>query len=831
MIEKTETAHQKHHKSGAKELATEQLRWNCPEDIFDFNKTDEIEPLDKIIGQPRALEAIRLGAELFAKGYNIFVTGLSGTGRLSTVRRILEEVTTTSPMTYDYCYVNNFTDQDSPRLICLPKAKGKEFSNSVKDSIEFLKGRLPKLFEEVTFANSRKKIIEEYQNKEREILTEFDDRIKPAGFVRGQLENEQGAILPEVFPIIDNNPVHVSALDDLVKEGKITKEKQEELLSSYQKFHEEIFDIARKGMKIMQEFRKALAENDKASATMVVSSIFNEIKEKYENDKVNIYIDEVVNYILDNLQIFVPLVNQLNPTEVSEPENKENDKFSVFRVNIILDNSETCSAPVVEETNPTFTNLVGTIERTFDSHGYWRTDFTKIKAGSILKADRGYLIVNAQDLFSESGAWNALKRVLLYEKLEIQPYEALFQLSQLHLKPEPIDVQVKVIVIGGQTLYRMLNFYEKGFKKIFKINAQFDYEIERSEEILEQYAGFISKICREEGFQHCTPDGVAAIIEWAVEQSGSQKRITLKFSDVADILREAAFYDIGSSQQYINRSDVEKAIQMRRHRNNLLDEKLSKSILEGVLLIDTKGKRIGQINGLTVIDTGTLSFGKPARITVSIGIGTSGIINVEREVAMSGSIHNKGVLILTGFLRERFAQKKPMTVSASIAFEQSYSEIDGDSATAAEIYCLLSAIAQAPINQSYAITGSVNQKGDIQPIGGVNEKILGFFEICQTRGFVENQGVIIPAQNEPDLMLPKEIIEAVEQGKFKIYSISKIEEAVELLMNLPAGEIDKNGNYPKHTLFGKVQARLELLRKALKDAPKRQSRGKKSEKK
>ncbi len=817
-------------KSYPRLVSTDEMRWTCPEKNFKFQTTKELEPLDAIVGQPRAIEALRLGAGLSSKGYNIFVSGLSGTGRLSTVKSLLEDVTTSCPLLYDYCYVNNFEDQDSPRLIKLMRGRGKEFAKAVDDAIHNLRRSLPKHFDEESFQNSRKKIIEEYQQQEKEILDKFDEKIRPNGFLRGQIESEQGVVQPEVFPIIDGKAVHVDTLEELIEQGKLDRKKADAIRDQYQVYHNEIYDLARIGMKIMQKFRKAMNQNDKMAAQHFVDSAFQDILEHYDLDPIKIYVEEVKKYILDNLGIFVPQRNLVQQVPEQEQEVKEVDRFGIFYVNVILDNSKTDSMPVVVETTPSYTNLFGTIDRTYDPRGFWRTDFSKIKAGALLRADQGFLIVNALDLFTEPGVWGALKRVLLYDRLEIQPYEAFFQLSQLHMKPEPIDVNVKVIIIGGQTLYRMLYSYEKGFKKIFKVNAQFDYETECTDEMIQNYSRFIAKICEDENLPHCTTDGVAAIIEWAVEHAGTQQHITLKFSDVADILREAAFYDRNSGDECIRRSDVEKAIKWRRKRNDLLDEKIKLSILDGTMLIDTKGERVGQINGLTVLNDGILSFGKPARITSTISAGSAGIINIEREVEMSGPIHNKGVLIINGFFRERFASKKPLAFTASIAFEQSYSGVDGDSASAAEIYVLISSITGLPIKQNFAITGSMNQKGDIQPIGGVNEKITGYWEICREMGFTGEHAVIIPEQNVRDLMLPDEIILSVKEGNFRIYAISRIEDGTELLMGKTAGERKASGKYPKDSVFAMVEKRFEELRKSAKDEGAAKKPAKKKEK-
>ena len=799
------------------EVPPEKLRWSCPVDKFNFKSTREVEPLKTIVGQPRAIEAIKMGAALHAKGYNIFVTGLSGTGRLTTVKNILEEVTNSCPITFDYCYVNNFAKPDEPRLIKLPKGKGKELAEAMDDAIDFIRRRLPKLFEENNYQKSRMKIIEEYQSREQAMIEQFDDKIRPFQFMRGQIETQQGTLLPEVFPIVDGKPVSLEVIDELLAEGKMTKDEATRIKNLWRQFHDELIELVRENMKMMQEFRKSIIENDKKHSEIVVSSILDEIPKQFDNEKVKIYVDEVKKYILDHLNLFVASAGQLNNLIPNPDQSVDEDILRLFSVNVVLDNSNTETAPVITETTPSYNNLFGTIERVFDKRGgYWRTDFTKIKAGSILKADQGYLIVNANDLFSEPGVWTALKRVLLYDKLEIQTFDAYFQFSQASLKPEPIDVNVKVIIIGGLSLYHLLFHYEKGFKKIFKVHAQFDYETDRTDEMIQNFTRFVARICEMEKLPHCTPDGVAAIIEWAVETAGSQNKITLKFSDVADIIREAAYYDSQSKNTLIDREVVENAIEWRRRRNDLLDEKIKKSILEGDMLITTEGKRIGQINVLTVYNNGFITFGKPARITASISAGNSGIINIEREAELSGNIHNKAVLILTGFLREKFAQKRPLSLTASIAFEQSYGGIDGDSATAAEIYIILSAIAEVPIKQSIAITGSVDQKGNIQPIGGVNEKIRGFFEVCEKRGLTGEHGVIIPQQNVKDLMLPKNIVEAVKNNKFVIYAINNIDEGVEILMDIPAGKMNKNGSYPKNSLYGKVDAKLNQMYKIAK---------------
>lgn len=799
-----------------KVIETKQMKWYCDPSQFKFQSTQEVEVLDKIVGQPRAVEAIRMGAKLKARGFNIFVTGLSGTGRTTAVKQILKELTTDCPITYDFLYVNNFIDSSKPNLIRLTRGQGKNFVKSMKESIDYLRIKLPTIFEEEPYNTIRKRLIEEYQNKEKSILKEFDKKIEPLGFIRGQLQTDNGLSIPEIFPLVNKQPVQIETIDELVIDGALKLNHANKLKENYQKFKDELIDMSRAGLKLMSEFRKSLFESDKNASKLIIDSLLDTIIEKYNHKTVSQYINEIKTYILENLYIFVPSMLVLSPIPDVTNETIA-EQFNLFEVNLLLDTSETDSAPIVIERIPNYSNLFGNFDKTYDKSGVWVTDFRKIRAGSILQADQGYLIVNADDLFNEPGVWQAMKRVLLYNKLEIQPIESFYQMAQSHIKPEPIDVDVKVIIIGGRSLYRMLFELEKGFKKIFKVNAEFDVETALTPELQQNYVRFIARICTKEKLPHCSPDGVASILEWAVEQSGTQNRITLKFSDVADLLRETSFYDRDSISPLITRSDVKKTIEWKKRRHDLLDEKLTEEIISGNVMIATDGERAGQINGLTVLDTGLYSFGKPARITANVSAGTGGIINLEREANMSGAIHNKGVLIITGFLQERLGKHKALSLTVSLAFEQAYGGIDGDSASAAEIYVILSAISGVPVKQNIALTGSMNQKGDIQPIGGVNQKTIGFFEICRQRGFNAGHGVLIPSQNVKDLMLTDEVIEAVNNKDFTIYSFSKIEEGVDLMFGIPFETFDEKGNLNEDCLLYKVNTGLDNLRLASKN--------------
>lgn len=812
-------------------LLPEQLRWQCPVEFLEFDTTKELEPLSGIVGQNKAIDAIEMGAQIKSHGYNMFVSGISGTGRLTTVKRMLGKIAKSKPDLFDFCYVHNFKSSDMPRLLRFSAGRGKKFLKAMEEAILFLRRRIPQLFDEDSFQNKRREMIVQYQKKEQELLSEFNAKIQPSGFVLGQLQLENGTVQSEIFPVINGEAVQISDLDEMVVEKKITKKQVDALKKKYLQFKEELFELARTGVKQLNDFRKELLEFDKNSVSVIVATLFEDLKGQFPENDVQDYFEEIKKDILSNLQIFVAHTGQLDTergTELSQDD--IHDRFLRYSVNLIIDNSSQQQIPIILETTPSFANLFGTIEKKFDPSGFWRTDFTQIKAGSLFKADQGYLVMNALDLLREPGVWAALKRFLLYGKLEIQSFDSYFQISQTMLKPQPVDLNVKVILIGDAEIYHALYFAEEDFKKIFKVNAEFDYETVTSKDMIVNYAKFMKKLCDQEGLLHFDKRGVAKVIEWAVEHTESQKKITLQFSDVADVMREASFFAKKNNAKVVTGDFVEQALEARRYRNDIYDSKIKEKILEGSLLISTEGERVGQINGLTVYNTGLVSFGKPARITVTVGVGSSDIISIEREVELSGSIHNKGIMTITGLIREKFAQKRPLTLSASIAFEQNYGGIDGDSASAAEVIALYSALSNVPVRQDIAITGSVNQKGDIQPIGGVNEKITGFFEICEERGLTGSQGVVIPVQNIHDLMLPKKVVDAVREGKFFITPVTSIEEATEIMLNDVALSVDSNGNYTPQSLYGRIDKRLEELHKASEEGDKHSKKKKKKKK-
>jgi len=570
----------------------------------------------------------------------------------------------------------------------------------------------------------------------------------------------------------------------------------------------------RKVEKLIQEELTAL---DKSAISHLVADAIGDIKEKYPQPKIQSYLDEVQESILGNPGRFQPkpeTPQALIPGLVLPPQA---DAFTEFQVNVIVDNAETKGAPVIIETSPTYRNLFGTIERNIDHLGsMWKTDFTKIKSGSFLRANGGYLVLNALEVFIEPGVWLALKRTLRNRTMEMQSFDPFHLFASSALKPEPIEVKVKVVMIGDAYLYETLYNVDEDFKKIFKMKADFDTVMERKDETQLKYAEFIRKICSDENLLPFDRSGAAAVIEYGVRLAGRQKKLSTEFHRITDILREARYWAGKEGDTRVTEKHVDQAIAEKIYRKKLIEEKIQEMIDDGLILIDSEGARVGQVNGLSVYDLGEYAFGKPSRITAQTSMGKAGIINIEREADLSGRTHNKGVLILAGYLRGKYAQDKPLTLTTSICFEQSYGGIDGDSASSTEVYAILSSLAEFPIRQDVAVTGSVNQNGEIQPIGGVNQKIEGFFDVCKVRGLTGTQGVMIPHQNIGDLMLRKDIVEAVSQGKFHIYPVQTIDQGIEILTGVPGGEKKSDGSYPEGTVNLRVDKKLMDLAKAMK---------------
>jgi lon-related putative ATP-dependent protease len=798
------------------EVSLEQLRWRCDPNTLSFETTEAIEPCEEIIGQDRALEAIRVGLDINSIGYNIFVTGLAGTGRFTTIKCVLEEMDVKGKIPNDLCYVNNFKNPDMPHMLSLPAGLGSAFRKEMETLIETLKKKIPLIFENETYLNKKKEAVEKYRNKQGEMFREFEKRVNKEGFALVQIQMGPYS-RPGILPVVEGNPVNVEQLETMVEENKFSKEELEKLKEKQAGLINELENIFKETRRSEKEVKEELTALDNEVISPAVKDMISDIKEKFDDEKVRRYLDEVQEDILANLNRFrekeeapaPPLPGLVLPQSV--------DTFSEYQVNVLVDNSETKGAPIIVETTPNYRNLFGTMERVIERSGIWKTDFSHIKAGSFLRANGGYLIFNALDALIEPGVWPALKRTLKNQIIEIQTYDPFYFFSTSALKPEPIECNTKVIMIGDAQIYYLLYGLDDDFKKIFKIKADFDSVTNKDTEKIRQYASLIRKICDEEKLKPFDRTGIAAVVEYGVRMAGRQKKLSTRFDLIADLLREADYWAVKDGSDVVTEKHVDKTIEKKIYRVNLIEEKIQEMIDDGTIMIDSDGMVVGQVNGLSVYSFGDHAFGKPSRITAKTSMGKAGIINIEREVEMSGPIHNKGVYILAGYLRDKYAQDKPITMSASVCFEQSYSGVEGDSASSTELYALLSSLSGLPLRQDIAVTGSVNQKGEIQPIGGVNEKIEGFFDVCNAKGLTGKQGVMIPHLNVGDLMLRKDVVEAVKGGKFHIYPVKSINQGIEILTGVEAGETLDGGKFKEGTLNDLVDKKLRELGTKIKE--------------
>jgi len=804
------------------ELLPEQLRWRCDPERIPYDTTAQAESIEGPPGQERALRALRMGVELAAPGYNVFVCGLSGTSRGGMIQRMIEELRPRTTPAPDRCYVNNFKNTDHPRLLTLPRGQASGFKKDMQSGIEFLRRRIPQVFEGEPFQRQKSRIVDRYTAREKELMDDFTRRIAREQFALGHMQ--VGAVaLPEIFPVIDGQMVPIEDIPKLVHEGKLDSGLAQGLERKYEQFRQEFTVVYRKTLTLSRELASELSYLEQEAASVLVDGFIEELKEKYAVPQVSEYLEEVRHSILDNLEPFKEREGEEEPAGGGppiegppKPPSSERDPFRVYGVNVLLAHNQEDSSPVVFETTPTHPNLFGTIQRSYDSRGVWTSDFMDLRAGSVLRADGGFLIMYALDALAEPGVWRALKRTLNHAKLEIQPLELLFPFGASALKPEPIDLTVKVILIGDRSLYELLYAYEEEFKKIFKVRVEFDEEMEMNDDVIRQYSGLLHKLCEDEGLSPFDRTAVAGMIEYGVRLAGRRNKVTARFSDLADLAREACYVARQLGQSPVDAAHLRSALRARIERHNLMETKIREMIAEGTLLIDTQGSRPGQVNGLTILEIGGYSFGKPVRISASAAMGKAGLINIERESNLSGRLHDKGMQIIAGYVRSQFAQDKPLSLAASLCFEQSYSGVDGDSASVGEIYALLSVLAGLPLRQDIAVTGSVSQQGDIQPIGGVNEKIEGFFDVCRIAGLTGTQGVLIPVENIEDLMLRDDLIEAVAAGKFHIHPLARLEEGIEILTGVTAGRRDDRGRFEHGTVFARVDERLRQMAETLK---------------
>ncbi len=790
------------------ELPPDKLYWKIDPRIIPFSSTDKCKACEGIIGQERALKSIQTGLGIQSAGYNIFITGMVGTGRTTTIKKLLDKLDKGKMIPGDILYVNNFKSPDEPLLIKLPAGKGKLFKEAMRHLIETLQRNIPELLKSKFYTEKRDSLIENQQRKQKETLKKFEKEVAEQGF--SVIQVQIGAFFkPDLIPIVSGKPASFDQLEAQAREGKFPNEELDKLKKKYDDLTDKLEEIFKQMKETEEDTRRLLKKWDETSIAPVIKDAVSYIRENFPFPEICGYLDDVEQNLNKKVELF-------KAQKKEQAEKEARDPFLEYNVNLLVNNSDLKGAPVTIETNPSYINLFGSIEPTMNKIGFWQTDFTKIKAGSLLKANGGYLVINALDALVEPGVWPTLKRTLRNQTCEIQNYSSLLFLSPSRLKPQPIDINVKIVLIGDSYLYDLLFYKDEDFKKIFKIKAEFDSQTRLDRKTALEYSTFVKKISDEDKLNPVTKDGMAALLEYSIRLAGKQKKVSTRFHHIADVIREASYWSKKERKKTVDRKYIEKAIHERFERVSLVEDKIQEMIEEGTIMIDTKGSKVGQVNGLSVYIMDQFAFGKPTRITASTAVGRAGVINIEREADLSGRTHNKGVLILGGYLRGKYAQNKPFSLSASIAFEQAYSGVEGDSASSSEVYAILSSLSNLSIRQDIAVTGSLNQKGEIQPIGGVNEKIEGFFDVCRAKGLTGTQGVIIPHQNVRNLMLRKDVIKAVEKGQFHVYAIKTIDEGIEILTGVKAGHKRKDGTFEKDTVNYLVDEELQRLAKSWK---------------
>ncbi|MCW4045461.1 MAG: AAA family ATPase [Candidatus Bathyarchaeota archaeon] len=796
------------------ELPAEKLRRECDANFMRCETTQELMPLKEIIGQERAVRALKFGLSIRETGFNIYIAGYPGTGRTTAVKNFVEEIARLEPVPPDWCYVNNFSNQYEPKAITLPPGKGKEFQSDVKNLIENIRIALPKTFESDDYNMKREATIRVLEKQRKELIDQLNAKAQKEGFV---IQSTQVGLL--LIPVVKGKPLSEEELLSLSQKAK------DEIQEKRDRLEAELRNTMRQFLDMEQKVREELKKLNRDIALYAIGHLVNALIEKYRGTPdVTAYLRDVQNDILDNLAQFVkPTEPQQLPFPV--PWMKE-EPFKKYEVNVVVDNSSIKGAPVVIEPNPTYQNLFGRTEKEVQL-GALVTDFTMIRGGALHKANNGYLIVPVEELLRNPFAYDGLKRALRSGNIAIEELEARYGLiSTKSLKPQPIPLNVKVILIGNPFLYQQLYSLDMDFIELFKVKAEFDTTMARTEENVKHYAAFVCTLCQKENLKHLDGSGLAKLVEYSSRLAGDQQKLSTRFAEVADIVREANFYAAQENSKLSTGKHVRKAIEERIYRSKLIQEKIQEMIKRGVILIDTDAEKVGQVNGLSVMGLGDFAFGNPSRVTASIGLGREGVIDIEREAKMGGPIHTKGVLILSGYLNEKYARDKPLSLSARLVFEQNYAGVEGDSASSTELYAILSALSGLPIKQSIAVTGSVNQKGEVQAIGGVNEKIEGFFEICKAKGFTGQQGVMIPDSNVQNLMLKEEIVEAVKAGQFHIYAVKTIDEGIEVLTGFKAGERRADGTFEYGTVNYLVDKQLSAMAEKLRDFQALPSEGK-----
>ncbi len=794
-------------------LAPEKLYNRCDPDSFSFSSTAELDGEIKISGQDRAEEAIRFGIGMKKSGFNLFALGPSGTGKQTALEQFLQNVAPNEPVPGDWCYVYNFEKTRQPRAIAMPAGKARLFSDDMEQLVEGLLTTIPAAFSSEEYQEQEKAVKEQFNEQQNSAIEALETKATeknialirtPSGFAFAPVKKGQILNAEEFMRLKENER------EAIEKEINALKESMQSIMMQIPKWQRE---TQIKIKKLNQEV-----------ASFAIKPLFTELKTRYQAYKAVLrYLEEVEKDVVDNFSQFLE-------KESSEPQmfvgpgemrGSGSGRFHRYKVNVVIDNSKTEGAPVIYEDKPSIQNLVGDIEH-LAQMGTLVTNFTLIKPGALHRANGGYLLLDARRLLLEPLAYEALKKAIRTRQIHIESLAQLYGLaSTVSLDPKPVPLDIKILLLGERSLYYLLSAYDPDFNELFKVAVDFDDEMKRNEGSHLSYAGFISSIVKREKLKHLDRFAVARMIEYGARLSGDSEKLSTHIQSITDLIHESDYYAAKNNHSLITREDVQQAIDARIYRAGRIPGKIQEAMLRDTILIDTTSEKVGQINGLSVYLLGDQSFGKPSRITARIKLGKGEVIDIEREVEMGGPIHSKGVMILTGFLGGRFGNQEQLSLSATLVFEQSYGGVEGDSASSAELYALLSALSGKPIKQGFAVTGSVNQYGEIQAIGGVNEKIEGFFDLCQERGLTGEQGVVIPVSNVRNLMLREDIVAAVRENRFCIYPVAHVDEGIEILTGIPAGKLLQDGSYPEGTVNRLAVEKL----KAMAESQKKRSEG------
>lgn len=789
-------------------LKSNQLYKRCDPRKFDFATTAELEERLSALGQDRAISAVELGINIKSKGYNLFCLGPEGTGKTSLVKRILVKEAKERPTPRDWAYVYNFEEPHKPIAIDFEAGQAAEFAKDMDKLIEEFSASIPAVLDSDEYKAALSIVREKYKQKKEEYICLLQKKAK--GKSVSLLHMPVGLV---VAPVKNGEVLSPEAFEELPEEEK------KSLIDDLNMMQEEIENAAQDLPEWEDKQRKESTELREKFIRVAVKNPIDDLRHKYKGHKPVVdFLKSVQKNIIENIDDFLPNSDNTATAESGEEDaltallsrmNKQDeDKFAKFKVNVVVKNEPDSGAPIVHLDHPTQGNLVGKVER-LQQYGALLTDFTLIKAGALHRANGGFLLIDARKLLLQPYAWDSLKRALASKTIKIETPSDETSFTTISLDPQPIPLDVKVILTGDEELYEVLSERDPDFSDYFKVEADFGVLMDRTEENELEYAKLIGSLSKKKKLRSLNRQAVAKVIEYSSRLAENSEKLTAHIASIGDLLREADYWARKSKANQIGKNHIEQAIEAMIYRSDRIKQAMLEQIDKGTILMDVEGERVGQINGLVVYNFSRNSFGKPSRITTQVRMGKGEFLDIEREIELSGPIHTKGVLILQALLANRFAKESPLSLSASIVFEQSYGGVDGDSASSTEYYCMLSAIANLPIKQSIAVTGSINQFGEIQPIGGVNEKIEGFFDVCNHRGLTGTQGVIIPRTNVKDLMLREDILAAVDDGKFHVYAVDTVDDGIEILTGVPAGKPDKNGNFPKGTVNFLVKQSLE----------------------